>query len=186
MRLIYFIAGVYFAVKSIESILLIGTTSFHGDALAISLVFSFLLFFLLYGNYQNSLKSKNKNKQNSVNVTHENETVPIDISGESFYQDALIRVIGEPNQDGYEVTINGLLVRDPQNEHDSNAVKCLIHGNIVGYVNRQEAKDISRYMDANNIQELLVACDVTGGWNRGKNDRGMFGVTVNVPNRFLG
>lgn len=185
MRLFYFIVGVFFAIRFVEALIMIGTDSFHADAVAISFFTSLLMFFLLYGNYQNSLKNKNKIAQNSVDATYEDDTVPIDISGESFYQDAIIELLGKPNKDGYDITINGSLIREPDNDHDPNAIKCLIQGNKVGYVNRDDAEGISKHLDAKNITELLVSCEVTGGWYRGSNDSGSFGVVVHVPTRFV-
>jgi HIRAN domain len=180
MRIIYIILGIIFAKNSIDTIVKFGTESFHADALALSLFMTFLMFFLLYGNYKNSQKEINQKSNSSNDVTVESNTVPIEISGESFYHDAIIDVIGEPTEDGYDVTVNGRLVRDPANKYDSNAIKCLINGRHVGHVNRDDAEEISHYMDTHNITDLLVSCEVTGGWSRGKNDSGFFGITAYV------
>lgn len=185
MRLIYFFLGTGFAIVSVQSIFRIGTPIFHFDALGISLFLSLLMFFLLYGNYKNSQKTISQQSNSSNDVTVESNTVPIEISGESFYHDAIIDVIGEPTEDGYDVTVNGRLVRDPTNKYDSNAIKCLIKERHVGHVNREDAEDISHYMDSHNITEILVSCEVTGGWSRGKNDSGFFGITAYVPSKFV-
>lgn len=185
MRLIYFFLGTGFAIVSLQSVLSIGTPSFHFDALAISLFLSLLMFFLLYGNYKNSLKKLIDQTTSSIDATNDSNLVPIEISGESFYHDAIIDVIGEPTEDGHDVTVNGRLVRDPSNNYDSNAIKCIINGRHVGFVNRDDAEDISRYMDSHNITEILVSCEVTGGWSRGKNDSGFFGITAYAPSKFV-
>jgi len=185
MRLICFFLGTGFAIIAVQSILSIGTPTFHLDNLAISLFLSSLIFFLLYGNYKNLLEKFFNQTTSLIESTNDSNTVPVEISGESFYHDAIIDVIGEPTEDGYDITVNGKLVRDPSNKYDSNAIKCLINGRHVGHVNRDDAEDISLYMDSHNITDFWVSCEVTGGWSRGKNDSGFFGITVYVPSKFV-
>lgn len=66
----------------------------------------------------------------------------LDVVGESMYQDNLWRVIGdqaEPWQDRIRVKITALLVPEPQNPHDPNAVAVWIDGFKVGHLPKEKA-----------------------------------------------
>ena len=108
----------------------------------------------------------------------------IEIHGESHYQDNLVKLFGAYTVDGHDESCQALLMREPSNHYDRNAIKCLINGLLVGYVNRDDAEVISSVLDKSGIKEITVGCTVRGGW---KNDKeiGMYGVVVSIPKRFL-
>lgn len=113
--------------------------------------------------------------------------VDLKIAGYSFYQENLNLIFEELKQqfpdfqkdlsdyrksdfyDGeimYEWNIpvndNVQLVREPTNEHDTNAVAVLINRKKVGYLKKRLAKKLNRYIDYkdNNIN---VSAEVIGG-----------------------
>ena len=75
------------------------------------------------------------------------ELVMLDVSGpvrtpvvgESHYQDALARVGGPKRAGGIEVEVQALLVAEPSNPYDANAVAVQIDGCKVGYLGRDDA-----------------------------------------------
>lgn len=105
-----------------------------------------------------------------------------DVVGESHYQENLERVVGGRTEDGAEHECIATLLPEPENKHDRNAVRVEIDGMIVGYLARDDAKEFLRAArKAGMTREGLPAkALVVGGWDRGKNDRGHFGVRLDL------
>jgi rubrerythrin len=66
-----------------------------------------------------------------------NET--LEVVGESHYQEALWNIAGGSRGDRVRFDTHAVLVPEPNNEYDPNAVKILIEGNLVGYLSREDA-----------------------------------------------
>lgn len=62
-----------------------------------------------------------------------------DIVGEASYQDALDRICGGKCEDGHEFEVAALLIEEPDNPADPNAVRAVISGATVGYLPRKDA-----------------------------------------------
>ncbi|WP_156400342.1 HIRAN domain-containing protein [Caulobacter sp. Root655] len=108
---------------------------------------------------------------------------PRDAVGESNYQEALSRVCGGHNRHGHELTTTGVLMPEPTNPYDPNAIMVTIGGERVGYLARDEAK---RYGDALVAagfggQSATVDVKVVGGWRTNQHDEGHFGVKLALP-----
>lgn len=106
---------------------------------------------------------------------------PMDVVGESYYQDALTAICGPHSRTGHEQEYLAELRRDPSNRYDSNAVGVWIMGRKVGHLGRDQAGRVSEQMDAASL--AVVACDaqVRGGWRTNQYDEGQFGVRLAVP-----
>jgi hypothetical protein len=63
------------------------------------------------------------------------------------------------------------LVREPENPHDSDAIKVIAGGEHIGYLPSRTATDLAREMDRGARCEALIS-DITGG-ERGKPTRGV-------------
>jgi hypothetical protein len=105
----------------------------------------------------------------------------IDIAGESHYQDALERVGGGRNAFGVRnqlITVE--LVREPANLHEPNAVKIQANGDHVAYVPREEAPHFHAVIDKLTAKDRPATCQarLTGGWDRGRHDRGSIGLRL--------
>lgn len=100
-----------------------------------------------------------------------------EIVGESFYQDALERLAGGRTEDGAEVEAVALLVPELTNPHDRNAVAVRILGYTVGYLSRSDAL---RYREACGVMPARCAALIVGGWDRGPDDQGHFGVKLDL------
>ncbi len=104
----------------------------------------------------------------------------LDVVGESHYQGELWRAIGRrrPSKDHVRVEVQAVLVAEPQNRYDSNAVAVQVAGDTVGYLSRSDA---ARYRDGLLALEQLhgrsVALQgvVAGGGLR-EDGYGMLGV----------
>ena len=99
----------------------------------------------------------------------------LDIVGESHYQDALGAIAGSKTEDGVSVRCEATLVLDNANPHDKKAVRVDIARRTVGYLSRENAR---RYRAGNPNRSQTVPAMIVGGWDRGRDDEGMFGVKL--------
>jgi Ftsk gamma domain len=105
----------------------------------------------------------------------------VDVVGESFYQPALDEIAGGRTTEG---CVNrehvAALVPEPQNPYDKQAVAVLIEGRLVGHLSREDARAyaivIRRCRDADRYPAAHAT--LTGGWDRGADDRGHIGVRL--------
>jgi hypothetical protein len=104
------------------------------------------------------------------------------IVGESNYQSALDKICGGKCEDGVEHECVATLTPESSNPHDANAIKITIEGRTVGYLSRSDALKFHREMKRLSIRGQSVKCDaiVVGGWDRGDNDQGHFGVKLDM------
>lgn len=111
-----------------------------------------------------------------------------DIVGESHYQKNLDAICGGRTEDGVYFKCVAALVPDPDNRHDANAVRVELvpdtGGNArqVGHLSRGDALEYSEQMEALGLSGRIGFCraKIVGGWDRGKRDRGHFGVKLNL------
>lgn len=105
----------------------------------------------------------------------------LNVVGESHYQDALEQLAGGRTEDGARVETTALLIPQPDNPYDSNAVAVWADGKQVGHLSRENAEILqSKIIDINTRRNRAAACRavVVGGWDRGGGDRGHFGIKI--------
>jgi hypothetical protein len=107
----------------------------------------------------------------------------LDIVGEQSYQDAL-RKLGAPftSEGPTRVDHLAVLVPEPANRYDKNAVRVQVQGQRVGYLSRENAllyAPVVRWA-RDQGQYLVAHAKLTGGWDRGGGDRGYIGVKLHV------
>ncbi|MEN6543043.1 HIRAN domain-containing protein [Parvibaculum sp.] len=100
-----------------------------------------------------------------------------EIVGEAFYQAAIELIAGGRTEEGVEVETPALLVPEPTNPHDHNAVAVQIFGHTVGYLSRPNA---ARYRAAHGLIPASCTALIVGGWDRGPEDQGHFGVKLDI------
>lgn len=116
------------------------------------------------------------------------------IVGESYRQDALERYVRTRNEQGVtHGNLTAVLVPEPSNAHDRNAIKVLLadaHANAahVGYLSREDAKlyaPIIRHLSPRVIQ---ARARLIGGWDDPVRGRGSIGVLLNLgtPSELIG
>ncbi|MGQ0669703.1 MAG: HIRAN domain-containing protein [Actinomycetota bacterium] len=82
-----------------------------------------------------------------------------------------------------------LLIPEPANRYDPNAVAVCVDGKIVGYLSRDNAEVLQpAIMVPHRRHDRPVACRarIVGGWDRGAGDRGHFGVRLHLDPADLG
>ena len=103
--------------------------------------------------------------------------------GESEYQDELSQIVGGKQERSVEHFCTAILVPEPRNPYDSNAIVVTIDGLQVGYLSRPLAKVWSERLARIGKPTGLtqVPAVIVGGWKRqkrGKTDEGHFGVKL--------
>jgi hypothetical protein len=107
---------------------------------------------------------------------------PVEVKGEASYQRALSEICGGKCEQGHSLPVQAELAPEPDNAYDPNAVKVIVGRRLVGYLSRANAL---AYRDA--MQHLVrtgrtgtCAATVVGGWRRGTDDEGMFGIWLDL------
>lgn len=107
----------------------------------------------------------------------------LDVVGESFYQDALESVCGGRTEDGVDCTVDAILFHQDNNPHDNMAIAVTIKGAPVGHLSRENARQYRQRLKEAGFAGYPAVCKakIIGGWDRGGNDRGHFGVKLDLP-----
>lgn len=110
-------------------------------------------------------------------------TYQMEVVGESHYQSALERACGGRTEDGVEKYIDATLILEDSNPHDPMAVQVAIDGRTVGYLSRETARQYRKQLKEANHPRLAGVCSavIRGGWDRGADDRGSFGIWLDLP-----
>ena len=115
------------------------------------------------------------------------DTFSVKVVGESHYQDNLSKICGGFTKEGIENIATAKLVHADDNPYDNKAIRIEISGMTVGYLSRSEARYFRDQMRANGYVGLTANCKakITGGWDRGINDVGNFGVSLDLPIEYI-
>jgi hypothetical protein len=99
------------------------------------------------------------------------------VVGESFCEDAFLAICGPRRPEGYELLVDAVLVPEQDNRHDTKAVRVEVKGKKVGYLSRSIAR---RYRMRFGRRTVYCRAKIIGGWDRGGNDTGHFGVRLDL------
>jgi hypothetical protein len=112
----------------------------------------------------------------------------VEIVGEASYQAAIGRLAGAKTHDGVSVYKPAVLVPEPTNPHDRNAVSVRIEGLTVGYLSREQAVTFHRVVAGDGWPTASVGpvkAWLHGGWKR-PGDEGHYSVTLFLSDPVLG
>lgn len=112
-------------------------------------------------------------------------TFRINAVGESNYQADLELIAGGREYDGASLETVATLVPESENPHDPNAVRVDIDGRTVGYLSRRDAVEFRNELANAGYGDAITTCAamICGGWDRGGDDRGYFGVRLDLPTK---
>ena len=104
-----------------------------------------------------------------------------EVVGESHYQMAIARLAGDHSTDGADVQCVAELWPEDNNRHDSKAVAVKIHGNLVGYLSREDARSFRRRLGQKGLAGQVTTCDasIVGGMLR-NGDKWHYGVRLDI------
>lgn len=105
----------------------------------------------------------------------------LDVVGESHYQQALTKIVGGKSETGAYFECQAVLVPEPENIHDHNAIRVEIDGRKVGYISREEAPAVGALIKrtGGGNQSLTVGAVIVGGWKSAEST-GHFGVQIHL------
>ncbi len=102
----------------------------------------------------------------------------LDVVGESYRQDALGLVAGPKRYDGVQRRVGVTLRCEPDNPYDCNAVRVEVMGQHVGYIGRHQAEVLGPAMHSRCGGVAEAVGVIVGGWDRGGDDSGSYGIRV--------
>jgi hypothetical protein len=108
---------------------------------------------------------------------------PVDVVGESRHQDALLELTGgRRHYAGVDVVTVAYLVPDPENPVDPDAIAVVIGARRVGWLRRSDARSRALVESARRRDgDATCIARIRGGWDRGGDDVGRFGVVLLFP-----
>ena len=123
-------------------------------------------------------------KAQTMTVTMYDGSSWLEVKGESSLQQVLETIAGGRTEDGQNLPVNCVLIRERDNEYDPNAIKVFAtdpltnQAMMVGYINRSDAARLAPGIDQKNAagEQVGMVGQVRGGWDRGDGDTGHFGI----------
>lgn len=103
----------------------------------------------------------------------------VNVAGESHYQEALRALAGAHGEEQVRIEAEAMLVPEPDNPHDPNAVMVAIHGRLVGYLPRRAAAAYAPMLHAVATRGRTAACEAMIA-GRGGEDA-VLGVFLRLP-----
>lgn len=105
-----------------------------------------------------------------------------EVVGESHYQPALKAIVGDHGDESANMPVQALLVPEPDNPYDKQAIKVEINGMKVGHLSRESARTFHRRLAAKNVAKQTTRCGamVTGGWVDKSGQRMSYGVNLDI------
>lgn len=100
--------------------------------------------------------------------------------GTSHYQAALETICGGKTRDSAHHFCAALVTPQPNNPYDRHAVVVAIFGMIVGHLDRDDAREFIRALRHGGYADAACEASIVGGWDRGHDDTGYFGVRLNA------
>jgi rubrerythrin len=95
---------------------------------------------------------------------------PLEVVGESGYQDALWRIVGGRRREPVRYETEAVLEPEPGNPYDPNAIKVLVDGNLIGYLSRDDAAaylpGLLRLMAGSPTGRVALEAQIVGGGPR--------------------
>lgn len=116
--------------------------------------------------------------RNGTNLNNQNIVIEydFDIVGEQSYQQNLARISGLKELRSKHFECYALVVSEPSNKFDKNAIRVEINGLVVGYIPKEKAKKLSRYSVRKTVPALI-----NGGWKDDYSE-GNYGVKLAINN----
>jgi hypothetical protein len=110
----------------------------------------------------------------------------VDGVGESHYQRHLEAVCGGRTSKGVQFEVEAVLIFENDNPVDDQAVRIDIAGKPVGYLDREYAREHRKRLAGRGDLGTSHRCParIVGGWDRGDDDRGQFGVKLDLPTAY--
>jgi hypothetical protein len=104
----------------------------------------------------------------------------IHVVGTSHHQDALAALCNGRARKSAHHPCAALIAPEPANPHDLHAVAVSIHGIKIGYLERDAAREFDAALRRFGYDDAACAAMIVGGWDRGEDNQGSFGVRLDA------
>ena len=102
------------------------------------------------------------------------------VVGESHHQTDLENIAGGRTHESAEYHCVAVLTPELDDPYDPQAVSVSVNGRQVGYLSRDWAPRFKAAFASNGYKRVECNAMIVGGWDRGKADRGSFGIKLDV------
>ena len=116
-------------------------------------------------------------------VQWDRDFYPVEVVGESNYQDALIAICGRHTRHSQYLEFDAVIELEPTNAHDPSAIVVKIEGHKVGYLPKEQAARVGAQMREEGLSAATCGARVRGGWRTNQYDTGHYGVYLAIPER---
>ena len=103
-----------------------------------------------------------------------------EVVGESHYQADLERIVGGRTEDSASFQCVGTLIPEPDNPYDPQAVRVSVDGCTVAHLSRDWAAKFNAALLSSGYARASCNALIVGGWDRGEDDRGHFGIKLDI------
>lgn len=106
-----------------------------------------------------------------------------EVIGESHYQKHLKSIAGKHGKDSANREVIALLLPEPKNPYDKNAIRVFIEENLVGYLAKENAKLFLSRLEAINLQKTApTTCNakIMGGFIKENGEKASYGVLLDI------
>jgi len=103
-----------------------------------------------------------------------------EVVGESHYQADLERIVGGRTEDSASFQCVGTLTPEPNNPYDPQAVCVSVDGCTVAHLSRDWAPKFNAALSSSGYTRASCNALIVGGWDRGDDDRGHFGIKLDI------
>lgn len=114
---------------------------------------------------------------------HEDYDFETEVVGESNYQNHLKTLAGDHGKDAAAVDALAVLMPEPTNPYDKDAVCIYIAGKTVGYLPKDDAKTFLRRLTKQKLSKnAATTCDaqIMGGFTKKDGSKASYGVLLNI------
>lgn len=105
--------------------------------------------------------------------------------GESSYQAALALIAGPRDTQSKCIEVDAVLMPEPENPYDKNAVAVVVQSRIVAYLSKKDTSSYRRWMKlrGHDPQDCVIAkALIVGGWKNEKSgSEGTYGIKLDTP-----
>lgn len=116
----------------------------------------------------------------SVAIVSGDGSYRFEVVGESQYQADLERIVGGRIKDSASYQCVGILTPEPDNPYDRLAVYVSVDDRKVAYLTQDWAALFKAVLASNGYAQAACNALIVGGWDRGGNDRGDFGIKLDI------
>jgi hypothetical protein len=103
-----------------------------------------------------------------------------EVVGESHYQSDLERIVGGRTKESAHHKCVAILTPEPDNPYDPQAVCVSVDGCKVAHLSRDWAAKFKDVLASSGYAQATCNAMIVGGWDRGENDRGSFGIKLDI------